>query len=284
MSSRAQSKGLEEILYQSFPVLDKGFIRIIDYMGNDQSIVQAARVSYGKGTKTVSHDKSLIDYLMKHNHTTPFEMCEIKLHIKMPIFVARQWLRHRTASVNEYSARYSIIKDDFYLVDDDKISEQSNTNKQGRKNKKLTPQEIKEVSFIIENFSKDSYSKYQKLLNKSGNREGIARELARMLLTLNYYTEIYWKIDLHNLLHFLTLRIAKNAQYEIRAYALEILKITKIWVPYVYEAFEIYKLKAITLSQNQIHTLKYMLQNNANKENNSDLNKREWQELVDAFF
>ncbi len=284
MFTRTTSESLDKILYKDTSVLDKGFIRVIDYMGNDQAIVQAARVSYGNGTKTYSKDKALISYLMKYDHTTPFEMCEIKFHIKMPFFVARQWIRHRTANINEYSGRYSIIKDDFYLPEISHIASQSKVNKQGRDSKSLEHTKALEVKTIMQNLAIQSYKKYQELLNKFGSEEGIARELARVILTLNYYTEMYWKIDLHNLLHFLKLRSVENAQYEIKEYALKMLNIVKLWVPYTYDAFLNYKLKNINLSKAQIETLAYFTKNTKKKENIFHLNKREWKELSDIFF
>ena len=211
-TSRVTAPELESILYKPIEVLDHGFIRVIDYMGDDTSIVQSARVSYGKGTKQISNDKGLIKYLMRHRHSTPFEMCEIKFHIKLPIFIARQWIRHRTANVNEYSARYSILDKEFYIPSPENLAAQSATNNQGRGDA-LTTEEASNVIDILRRDAEQTYSNYETLLNENSsgetiddNKAGIARELARMNLTLNTYTQWYWKIDLNNLLHFLALR------------------------------------------------------------------------------
>lgn len=206
---RPVSEGLEEILYQPFEVLDHGFVRVVDYMGNDGSVVQAARVSYGAGTKKVNADKGLINYLLSHRHTTPFEMCEIKFHIKLPIFIARQWIRHRTASVNEYSARYSIMEDEFYIPKAEVLSPQSKVNHQGRdESKPLSAEQQKKVLELLKNDAKQCYSHYLEMINQDSagnvadeNKDGLARELARMNLPVNCYTQWYWKIDLHNLLN-----------------------------------------------------------------------------------
>ena len=271
-TKRVSVKALEKLLYKPIPVLDHGFIRIIDYMGDDTSIVQAARVSYGKGTKQTNQDKGLINYLMRYRHTTPFEMCEIKLHVKLPIFVARQWIRHRTASVNEYSARYSILASEYYLPDREHLSSQSTSNKQGRE--KTVPAESSEkVLNILKRDADTCYEHYLEMMNKDEegniidpNATGIARELARMNLTLNYYTEWYWKIDLHNLLHFLALRCHGHAQYEIRVYADAILKVVKEWVPYTYNAFMEYKIRGANLSGTAIKVIKRILNNNNKNE------------------
>jgi thymidylate synthase (FAD) len=222
---RATVPALEEILYQPIPVLDHGFVRVVDYLGDDGAIVQAARVSYGKGTKTVSSDRGLIRYLMRHRHTTPFEMCEIKLHVKLPIFVARQWIRHRTANVNEYSARYSILDHEFYVPADEHLAPQSAANRQGRAGE-IPAAEKAAMQGEIAELSDRAYALYERLLNETQSgeavdeaRSGLARELARMVLPTNYYTQWYWKVDLHNLFHFLSLRADDHAQYEIRAYA-----------------------------------------------------------------
>src|SRR5579862_5837520 len=222
---RATVPALEELLYQAMPVLDHGFVRVIDYMGDDAAVVQAARVSYGKGTKKVSEDKGLIQYLMRHRHTTPFEMCEIKYHVKLPIFVARQWIRHRTANVNEYSARYSILDNEFYIPAPEHLAAQATTNRQGRGDV-LEGAAAKRVLDLLREDSERAYAGYAAMLNEdaAGNPAdpawpGLARELARMNLSLNFYTQWYWKIDLNNLMHFLSLRADPHAQYEIRAYA-----------------------------------------------------------------
>ncbi|MDA0231780.1 MAG: FAD-dependent thymidylate synthase, partial [Proteobacteria bacterium] len=240
---RACAPALEEILYQAIPLLDHGFIRVVDYMGNDGAIVQAARVSYGRGTRHVTEDKGLIAYLMRHRHTTPFEMCEIKYHVKLPIFVARQWIRHRTANVNEYSGRYSILDREFYLPAPDQLASQSSDNRQGRGNV-LQGAEAARVHDLLRDDANRAYDHYAEMLNEDENgglrdptRDGLARELARMNLTLNYYTQWYWKTDLHNLLHFLSLRADSHAQYEIRVYAEAMIDTLKRWVPLAHAAF-----------------------------------------------
>ena len=223
-TKRVSAPELEKILYEAIPVLDHGFIRVVDYMGNDTSIVQAARVSYGKGTKKVNTDAGLIKYLMRHWHSTPFEMCEIKYHVKLPIFIARQWIRHRTANVNEYSARYSILDKEFYLPKTEHLAAQSKINRQGRGNV-LEGEQAKQVLDLLKNDAEQTYNNYEKMLNErydgrivDENKVGLARELARMNLTLNTYTQWYWKTDLLNLMNFLRLRADDHAQYEIRAY------------------------------------------------------------------
>jgi thymidylate synthase (FAD) len=289
-TKRATVEQLEEILYEPIKVLDHGFIRVIDYMGDDSAIVQAARVSYGKGTKMLSQDKGLINYLMRHYHTTPFEMCEIKLHVKLPIFIARQWIRHRTANVNEYSARYSILDKEFYLPDPQNIEIQSQSNKQGREGT-LDPSQAQRVLDIIKDDSLRCYDNYMELMNlneKTGeindpNKEGIARELARMNLTLNYYTQWYWKIDLNNLLHFLRLRADSHAQYEIREYSNVILDIVSKWVPLTYDAFINYRKDSINLSKTAVETIKRMLKGEKLSQESSGMSKREWSEFCDAF-
>lgn len=242
---------IEELKEKEFKVLDKGFVRIIDVMGNDSAIVQAARVSYGEGTKTVREDRGLIRYLMRHRHTSPFEMVEFKFHIKLPIFVARQWIRHRTANVNEYSGRYSIIRDEFYIPESEEIRTQSQLNKQGRSNESISEDLASEIARKIENTQKKLYAEYEEFLKLN-----IARELSRINLPLSTYTEWYWKIDLHNLFHFLKLRLDKTAQFEIRKYAEVIAEIVKLIVPLSYEAFEDYILNAITFSKNELMFLR----------------------------
>ncbi|QHD64969.1 FAD-dependent thymidylate synthase [Neorickettsia findlayensis] len=245
-TKRVVSESLEGKLGESYQVLDKGFVRVVDYMGNDQAIVQAARVSYGKGTKTVNQDRGLIHYLMRHGHTTPFEMCEIKFHVKMPIFVARQWIRHRTANVNEYSARYSIVEEEFYIPEIDKICYQSTTNSQGRGDE-LEQQLAQEFRDFLTKSDKSTYDEYTRFIEK-----GLAREIARIAMPLNTYTEMYWKVDLHNLFHFLKLRSHQRAQYEIRKYAEIMEEIVSSWVPMAYEAFLEYEKHAKTLSRSAI--------------------------------
>jgi thymidylate synthase (FAD) len=280
---------LEKILYQPISVLDHGFVRVVDYMGNDSAVVQAARVSYGQGTKKVNADKGLINYLIAHRHTTPFEMCEIKFHIKLPIFIARQWIRHRTASVNEYSARYSIMEDEFYIPKAEHLSAQSKVNHQGRdESRVLNKEEQKRVLEILKKDSANAYSHYLEMINQDssgqvvdGKKEGLARELARMNLPINCYTEWYWKIDLHNLLHFLALRADKHAQYEIRVYAEVMLDMVKKWVPYSYEAFDKYRKNGKELSNSAIEVIKKILKGEKVNQENSGLSVREWNELQD---
>ncbi len=230
-------------------VLDKGFVRLVEAMGGDHSIVQAARVSYGEGTKTVREDRALIDYLMRHRHTSPFEMVVFKFHVKAPIFVARQWFRHRTASVNEISGRYSILKEEFY--------EPASWRKQARKNKQASEGEVEEgeeLTALLKRVEEEAYGAYRALLEK-----GVAREMARMVLPLNLYTEFYWKQDLHNLFHFLALRLAPEAQLEIREYAKAIAEIVKAHVPMAYAAFEEHVLHGRSLSRTELLALRGLL-------------------------
>ncbi len=256
---------LEAELYKLHPVLDHGFVRVIDYMGDDAAVVQAARVSYGRGTKSVNNDRGLIRYLLRHRHTTPLEMCELKLHVKLPIFVARQWIRHRTANVNEYSARYSILDKEFYLPDLDKVAAQSSSNRQGRGDA-LSVEQATAVREMLQRDALSSYATYEALLNDHGDGEPVdadapqvARELARVNLNLSYYTQWYWKVDLHNLLHFLSLRIDAHAQYEIRVYGEIIGQLVKAWVPLVWEAFEDYRLGATTLAREELEIVRRAL-------------------------
>ncbi|NDB81673.1 MAG: FAD-dependent thymidylate synthase [Alphaproteobacteria bacterium] len=286
-TKRVSPSSMEEILYKPFKVLDHGFVRVIDYMGDDSSIVQAARVSYGKGTKQISQDKGLINYLMRHKHTTPFEMCDIKFHIKLPIFIARQWIRHRTASVNEYSARYSIMGSDFYIPTTNDLAPQSSLNKQGRSESSLSPEEASRILSILQEDASRCYGNYIDMMNQdeSGNiidesKIGVSRELARMNLTLNHYTEWYWKINLHNLLHFLALRADPHAQLEIRLYAEAMLDIIKLWVPFTYDAFIEYKKDSALISKTGLSVIRRMIKGENIQQENSGLPKREWQELV----
>ena len=283
---RVVSPGLEEILFRPLPVLDHGFVRVIDYMGDDGAIVQAARVSYGRGTKKVREDQGLINYLMRHRHSTPFEMCEIKYHVKLPIFVARQWIRHRTANVNEYSARYSILDNEFYLPAREHLAAQSESNRQGRGDV-LSAEDAERVLAMLREDAERSYDRYQELLNVGddgaaldGDREGLARELARMNLSLNFYTQWYWKIDLHNLLHFLSLRADPHAQYEIRAYADRMLETVQAWVPLAFAAFRDYRLGALTLSSTAMAVVCRMLAGEKVDQATSGMSKREWVELM----
>jgi thymidylate synthase (FAD) len=315
---RATVPALEEILYQALPVLDHGFVRVVDYMGDDAAIVQAARVSYGRGTKRVSEDRNLINYLMRHRHTTPFEMCEIKFHVKLPIFVARQWIRHRTANVNEYSARYSILDKEFYIPDleylqtqrrEERIERvsaqgqpdlfpevepslprdlaaQSKSNRQGRE-KVLPADEATQVLEWLKRESDRDYSIYTRLLNEDGtgnaidpNRHGLARELARMVLSTNIYTQWYWKTDLHNLMHFLSLRADPHAQYEIRAYAEAMLATLARWVPMTYAAFLEYRMNAALISAKGLAVIRRLLAGETVTPEASGLSRREWRELM----
>lgn len=285
-TKRVVSEALEEILYETLPVLDHGFIRVIDYMGDDTSVVQAARVSYGKGTKKSSQDKALIHYLMRHRHTTPFEMCELKIHVKLPIFVARQWIRHRTASINEYSARYSILSKEFYLPDPSIIAAQSQINKQGREHNTIDAEGTQKVLDILKQDAEKCYDNYRILLNEDEegriidkSQVGLARELARMNLNLNYYTEWYWKTNLHNLMHFLSLRADSHAQYEIRVYADLLVDILQKWVPTTFEAFEEYRLKGASFSGNAMNLIKSLIQGKKLTFEESKMSKREWDEV-----
>lgn len=285
VTRRATVFSLEEVLYEPFPVLDHGFVRVIDYMGDDSAIVQAARVSYGKGTKMVNEDKGLINYLMRHRHSTPFEMCEIKFHVKLPIFVARQWIRHRTANVNEYSARYSVMDNEFYIPSPDHLAAQSTTNRQGR-DEVLQGKQAAQVLDLLREDALRAHHHYEMMLNEdsSGNVldpsiPGLARELARMNLPVNFYTQWYWKIDLHNLMHFLSLRADPHAQYEIRAYADVMLEILKKWVPITYEAFSDYRIGAASLSAKGLTVIKALLRGEALDQASSGMSPREWREL-----
>ena len=288
-TARVTAPELEAVLYQPIEVLDHGFVRVIDYMGDDSSVVQSARVSYGKGTKKISNDKGLIKYLMRHRHSTPFEMCEIKFHIKLPIFIARQWIRHRTANVNEYSARYSILDKEFYIPSAENLAAQSQINNQGRGDA-LTDDEASNVIQILKNDAEQTYANYETLLNENSSggvldesKSGIARELARMNLTLNTYTQWYWKIDLNNLLHFLALRADDHAQYEIRVYADVMLDLVKKWVPLTYEAFEDYRMGGTELSLKEIELLRKLLKGEKVSFEEEGLSKREWSELQRKF-
>ena len=280
---------LEKVLYEALPVLDHGFVRVVDYMGDDTSIVQSARVSYGKGTKKVSTDSGLIKYLMRHWHSTPFEMCEIKYHIKLPIFIARQWIRHRTANVNEYSARYSILDKEFYLPSKENLAAQSISNRQGRGDV-LEGEQANEVLELLKNDAERTYNNYEMMLNErydgstiDEKKKGLARELARMNLTLNTYTQWYWKTDLLNLMNFLRLRADHHAQYEIRAYADIMLNTVKKWVPITYEAFMDYRVGGTEVSAKGKEIIKKLIAGKNVSSEESGLSKREWNELMSAF-
>ena len=283
---RATVPALEELLYEPLEVLDHGFVRVIDYMGDDAAVVQAARVSYGKGTKRVSDDAGLINYLMRHRHTTPFEMCEIKYHVKLPIFVARQWIRHRTANVNEYSARYSVLDKEYYIPAPEQLAAQSQSNRQGRGDV-LEGKEAQRVLDILRADAEQTYDHYAEMLNedesgkvKDESRSGLARELARMNLTLNTYTQWYWKVDLHNLMHFLSLRADAHAQYEIRVYADAMMDTLRRWVPLTASAFEDYRMGAAHLSAKGLAVVKRLIAGEQVDQKSSGLSLREWRELM----
>jgi thymidylate synthase (FAD) len=292
---RATVPALEEILYDAIPILDHGFIRVIDYMGDDAAVVQAARVSYGKGTKKVREDAGLIAYLMRHRHSTPFEMCEIKFHVKLPIFVARQWIRHRTANVNEYSARYSILDREFYVPKPEHMAAQSSSNRQGRGDV-LPADKAAAVMKLLRDDAERSYDHYLEMLGTGDERSeedrglaasaetvavtGLARELARMNLSLNFYTQWYWKTDLHNFMHFLSLRADPHAQYEIRVYAEAMADVLARWVPATYDAFTNYRLGGALLSAKALAVVKAMLDGQAVDKASSGMSAREWAEVM----
>lgn len=275
---RATAQGMEQHLYKAHQVLDHGFVRVIDYMGDDAAICQAARVSYGRGTKAVTNDEGLIRYLMRHWHSTPFEMCEIKLHVKLPVFVARQWIRHRTANVNEYSARYSILDREFYIPAPEHINAQSVINNQGR-GEVLQGEEAARVLDILKTDSNRAYDHYESMISDEG-QDGLARELARMNLPSNIYTQWYWKVDLHNLFHFLRLRADSHAQYEIRVYADAMCKIVADWVPAAYGAFEDYRLGGAQFSGKGMEVMRRMIKGETVTQEDSGMSKGEWRELM----
>jgi thymidylate synthase (FAD) len=284
---RVTVPALEEILYSAIPILDHGFVRVVDYMGDDAAVVQAARVSYGRGTKRARDDAGLINYLLRHWHTTPFEMCEIKLHVKLPIFVARQWIRHRTANVNEYSARFSILDNEFYVPAHEHLSAQSKTNRQGRGDV-LSGGEAARVLTLLREDSLRAYEHYEEMLNETAtgevvdsSRQGLARELARMNLSLNFYTQWYWKTDLHNFMNFIRLRADAHAQYEIRVYAEAMLEILARWVPLTHEAFLNYRFAAAQLSRDALAVVRRMIAGEKVEQQSSGLSPREWRELVE---
>ena len=283
---RATVPALEEMLYEPLPVLDHGFIRVVDYMGDDAAIVQAARVSYGRGTRRTSEDQGLINYLMRHRHTTPFEMCEIKYHVKLPIFVARQWIRHRTANVNEYSARYSILDNEFYVPALEHLAAQARTNRQGRE-QLLEGATAQRVLDLLRRDAERVYAGYAELLNEDASgapidpaQPGLARELARINLSLGFYTQWYWKTDLHNLMHFLSLRADPHAQYEIRAYAEVMLGTLARWVPMTHAAFLEYRMNAALISATGLGVLRRLLAGESVAPEASGLSAREWRELM----
>jgi thymidylate synthase (FAD) len=284
-TARPTVAALEAMLFQPIPVLDHGFLRVIDYMGDDAAVVQAARVSYGRGTRRVSEDAGLIRYLMRHRHSTPFEMCAIKFHVKLPIFVARQWIRHRTANVNEISGRYSVLDREFYIPEPDQLAAQSVANRQGRGDL-LRGEEAAHVLALLRTDAATCHDHYAVMLNEDAEgrlinpgRQGLARELARMNLTLNTYTQWYWKTDLHNLLQFLSLRADPHAQYEIRVYAEAMLAVLEAWVPLTAAAFRDFRLGAVTLSAGMLAVVRRMLAGEAVRQPDSGLSVREWGEL-----
>ena len=252
------AQSAEDILDKEFPVLDKGFVRLVDYMGSDARIVQAARVSYGKGTKTVREDAALIDYLLRHNHTSPFEQVVLTFHLKMPIFVARQWVRHRTGRMNEVSGRYSVMADEFYVPKSEDVAHQATSNKQGRGEAFGGD----EARAIIEEFTaaqQKAYEDYSAMIER-----GVARELSRINLPLSLYTQFYWQMDLHNLFHFLTLRLDSHAQREIRAYAQTILQVVKAVCPMAAASFVNVRLDAVSFNGEEMEALRALLSGKAN--------------------
>lgn len=268
-TKRPVSVGAEKWLGKPIKCLDHGFVYLVDYLGNDEAIEQAARVSYGRSSRKVSLTEGLLRYLKRHDHTSPYEMVEVKFHAKMPIFVARQWIRHRTASVNEISGRYSILDEEFYLPQACNLAEQSKNNKQGR-DKVISTSCAQQIRQLLKEDAQRAYAHYQKLLNDDGTGQCqdpqnpmLARELARMGLSLNFYTQWYWKIDLHNLMHFLKLRMDKHAQYEIRVYADAIAQIIKEAFPLAWRAFADYELNAQKFSSFELEILRKLLSRKA---------------------
>jgi thymidylate synthase (FAD) len=277
---RVVAEGMERHLYEAVPVLDHGFVRVIDYMGDDAAIVQAARVSYGRGTKSVTSDAGLIRYLMRHWHSTPFEMCEVKLHVKLPIFVARQWIRHRMANVNEYSARYSILDREFYVPAPGALAAQSTANAQGR-GEVLEGEEAEAALRMLTAAGTGAFDDYEAMLSQDGQK-GLARELARMVLPASTYTQWYWKTDLHNLLNFLRLRADPHAQMEIRAYADAIGAMVADWVPLTWEAHQDYRVGGAQLSAKAVAALRRMLAGEQVTQDTSGMSKGEWREFLGA--
>lgn len=285
---RPVSAGAEAALFTPRTVLETGFVRLVDYMGDDGAVVQGARVSYGRGTRAVSDDRNLVRYLMRHKHTTPFELCVAKFHVRAPIFVTRQWFRHRTASINEYSARYSVLEREFYFPRPEDMAAQSATNRQGRA-EALPPEQAEAALAILRDDASRAYDHYLQLLNADEDgkpldesRTGLARELARMNLPINVLTQFYWQANLWNLLHFLKLRADPHAQMEIRAYAEAMLEIVRAWVPVVFEAFADYMRDAVNLSGPAMTVLRAMLAGEAVTQETSGLSKREWRELMEV--
>ena len=248
--TRPKVAAADALLGHEYRVLDKGFVRLVDYLGGDARIVQAARVSYQEGTKTVREDGALIDYLVRHKHTSPLEQVVLTFHLKMPIFVARQWLRHRTARLNEVSGRYSVLQDEFYLPDEAQVRRQSAANKQGRSDEEVPAELQAQTLRLLQTGQESAYTGYQELLDKD-----VARELARINLPLSLYTEMYWQIDLHNLFHFLRLRLDAHAQYEIRVYGEVMAELARAVAPLAYRAFEEHILYAKTFSRSEMELL-----------------------------
>jgi len=257
--AHATTPEAETLLDREIKVLDHGFVRLIDYMGNDKRIAQAARVSYGEGTKTFREDAILIDYLLRHQHTSPFEHVVLELHCKMPIFVARQWVRHRMARINEISGRYSVMSDEFYLPPEEQIKGQSEDKKQSRSLHEVPPELRKKVLEILKRDQGSAYASYKELID-----DGIARELARINLPLSLYTQWYWQMDLHNLFHFLELRMDSHAQWEIREYANAVAGITKAIAPLAYDAFERYRLNGRHFSSEELDVIRGLLEGKTN--------------------
>ena len=287
---RPVASGMERHIDGYHPVLDHGFIAVKDYMGDDSSVLNMARMSYGRGTKGVSDDRALLRYLMRHLHTSPFEGCVIKLHVKLPIFVMRQWVRHRTASLNEYSARYSVLPDEFYLPETQHLAVQSTDNKQGR-GENLTPEQAQEVQDVLAHDARHAFASYHNLLNQDEDGVaidqdgvGLARELARIGLPLSTYTQMYWQTNLHNLLHFLRLRADHHSQWEIRVYAEKILDILADWVPLTAEAFHDYQFGGARLSRMDLNLLRDILAGKASIQDADryGLSKREAKELAET--
>lgn len=279
MLERISVPALNEILGRILPVLNHGFIRVVDYMGSDESVVQSARVSYGRGTKTSLEDSGLIKYLLRKNHSTPFESATIKLHVKAPIFVTRQWQRHRTQSYNEYSARYSLVPNEYYIPDQNRIQQQSKTNKQGSDDSFFEEDIANEIRNQMTISSEICNQYYNDFLED----HQLTRELARIILPQNMYTEFYTTINLHNFLHFIKLRSDSHAQWEIQQYGHILLLILKLWAPMTYEAFVNYELESCKISRDVLALLKRRLRGEAITEENSKLNKREWNEVKHFF-
>jgi thymidylate synthase (FAD) len=270
------------------PVLETGFVRLVDYMGNDAAVVQGARVSYGRGTKSVSDDRNLIRYLMRYRHTTPFELAVAKFHVRAPIFVTRQWFRHRTASINEYSARYSVLEREFYFPREEDMAAQSASNRQGR-DEVLPPDQAQAALALLREDATRAYDNYLRLLNEDEQgqrldpgRAGLARELARMNLPINVMTQFYWQANLWNLLHFLKLRADPHAQMEIRAYAEAMLRVVEAWVPLTFEAFADYMRDAVQISGPALGVIKAMISGQDVTAASSGLSRREWRELMET--